>query len=269
MYWGSDTIAMARATYDVLARYPQLSQTPRKPRSWDELRPLLDRFIAAATKTEKKRWFNAQGIDDVSFLGSISLPDGSEPFLSRWPGRRLPPLESARSRQHEVPADLLDFYNRFFARWISGTDFEAIATEFGPMAGVRANDAAMRARRADLVGRLKVWRLRDHGRASAIAHSIAPLTPQQHAELVRIAKEPDAYVSYASPSDAFFPLLPRGKDVSPLLPFFVSTKFGSDAHSRAVAVTKLRHVPYDALGVVAEQSDGHWHIVSIVAVVDH
>jgi len=55
-----------------------------------------------------------------------------------------------------------------------------------------------------------------------------------------------------------------------LLPFFVSTgvtPHGKDA--RAIALVKLRHVPYDTLGVVAEKTAGRWRVMSIVSVVDH
>jgi hypothetical protein len=38
---------------------------------------------------------------------------------------------------------------------------------------------------------------------------------------------------------------------------------------RAVAITKLRHIPYDSLAVTADQTDGKWRIVSILSTVDH
>jgi hypothetical protein len=38
---------------------------------------------------------------------------------------------------------------------------------------------------------------------------------------------------------------------------------------RAIAVAKLRHVPYDSIAVVATQVDGLWRIQSIASVVDH
>jgi hypothetical protein len=96
---------------------------------------MLDRFVTASTKTEKKSWFVSQGISDVSFLEGVSLKDGTQPFDLKWPGRKLPPLASTQSRQHEVEADLLDFYNRFFTRWVSTLDFDTIASEFGADGG--------------------------------------------------------------------------------------------------------------------------------------
>ncbi|HEV2976232.1 MAG TPA: hypothetical protein VG425_01450 [Casimicrobiaceae bacterium] len=273
MYWPADTIAMAKATYDVLTQYPAVSGAKRTPRNWEEIRPALDRFVAASTKSEKRRWFASQGMDDVSFLEGISLRDGAQPFELRWPGRKLPPLGSSQSRQHYVQADLLDFFNRFFARWVSSTDFEAMATEFGP--NTSPHDANSRSAvpkqiaTAELATRLKVWRLRDHGRIANIAHSVQPLTARERATVDAVAKEPNAYAHFDRSADAFFPLLPRGNDASPLLPFFVAPIGTPGGNPTAVAVTKFRHLPYDTVAVVAEQVGGRWRVVSIDSTVDH
>ena len=84
---------------------------------------------------------------DVSFLEGISLRDGAQRFDLKWPGRKLPPLAAPQSRQHAVDADLLDFFNRFFAQWVSTKDFEALGSSFGGSS------------KAELVARLRVWRL--------------------------------------------------------------------------------------------------------------
>jgi len=272
IHWPADTKAMARATYDILTQYPMLSEAKRTARNWDEILPLLDGFIAASTKSEKADWFHAHGIGDVSFLEGISLRDGAKPFDLKWPGRKLPPMATAQSRQHEVDAGLLDFYNRFFAQWVATDDFEALAVTFGPdfhSHNAKQPGAPMPISKAELVARLKIWRLRDHGRVAEIAHSSRTLTEHQRSILDAIGKERNAYALYDAPSAAFFPLLPRGKDVSPLLPFFVSTAVASDGKvPRAVAVTKFRHAPYDTVAVVAENIDGRWRVISIVSVVE-
>ena len=130
-HWPADTMAMARASYDVLARYPMPAGAKGKAKPWDEIAAVLDRFVKASTKAEKKAWFNAQGVDDVAFLEGISLPDGSQQFDQIWPDRRLPQLPSAVSRQHAADAELLDHFSRFFARWMTADDFNALAVEFG------------------------------------------------------------------------------------------------------------------------------------------
>jgi hypothetical protein len=264
--WPADTLAMAKATYDILVKYPMPAGAKQTPKTWDAIAPELDSFVHAATKTDKKNWFLAHGIADVSFLEGISLPDGKEPFTQKWQGRKLPPLSSAESRQHAVDPDVLAFFNRFFAQWMSSDDFNALATTFGRTA---AKPGRKPIPDAELVARLKAWRLRDHGRVADIAHSLKPLTAKQRREIDAAAKAADALAHYASAADAFFPLLPRGKDVSPLLPFYVAVDDAVPAKGRAIAVTKLRHVPYDSIAVVAEQIDGQWRIVSITSVVDH
>jgi hypothetical protein len=274
-YWRADTVAMAKATYQILTQYPMLSETTRTARNWDDIRPLLDGFIAASTKTEKKRWFVSHGIGDVSFLEGISLRDGAQSFELKWNGRKLPPLATPQSRQHAVDADLLDFFNRFFAQWVSTSDFGTLASAFGPDFGSgnakSPGGSVPPVSKAELVARLKAWRLRDHGRVAEIAHSAQALTEQQRSLLDAIGKERKAYATYDSPSAAFFPLLPRAEDdVSPLVPFFVSTAVAPDGKApRAVAVVKFRHVPYDTVGVIAEKIGGRWRVMSIVSVVDH
>jgi len=266
MAWPSDVAAMAKATYDILVKYPMPVGSKQPAKAWDAVAVELDKFTRASTKTEKAAWFRGHGIDDVLFLGGISLPDGTESFAASWPGRNLPELPSAGSRQHEIDKSLLAFFNDFFAQWMSSDDFNAIAAAFG--------DTAARAGKKppagdpELSARLKVWRIRDHGRVADIAHAQQPLTPKQRSAIDAAAKS-GALVRYDTPAKAFFPLLPRGKDVSPLLPFFVAVDQSAAGKPRAVAITKLRHIPYDSLAVTAEQTNGKWRIVSILSTVDH
>jgi hypothetical protein len=266
VFWPGDTVAMAKATYDILTQYPAMPGSQRVARSFDEIRPTLDRFISASTKAEKKNWFVAQGITDVSFLEGITLPDGPQRFDLKWPWRKLPPLDALQSRQHDMPVDLLRFYDRFFANWLSGTDFDAMAIEFGP----EATKSDARATRAELAARLRAWRIRDHGRVAEIAHSLQQLTPRERAVLVDLGKKQNAYAHYDSPADGLFPLLPRGPQVSPLLPYFVSTASAAPGkNAKAIAVAKFRHAPYDTLAVIAEKLGDRWRVMSIASTVDH
>ena len=263
--WPADTVAMAKATYEILVRYPMPAGAKQPAKAWDGIARELDAFARAATKTDKKNWFVAHGISDVSFLEGITLPDGKMPFTEVWQGRRLPPLPSVESHQHGIDPAPLAFFNRFFAKWMSSDDFEALANAFGPPPAKAAKKPVAD---AELVARMTVWRLRDHGRVADIAHSLKPLSAKQRREIRAIAKTSDALAHYGWPAEAFFPLLPRGKDVSPLLPFYVGIE-NAAGKTRAVAVTKLRYVPYDSIAVVAEPIDGQWRIVSITSVVDH
>lgn len=256
-YWPADTLAAAKATYDVLLGFAPVDGVKRKPEPWDAIRPQLDAFIKAPTKSQKRAWFVARGISDVSFLEGISLPDGDKPFDLRWGGRRQPPLPTGQSRQHYVDAALLDFYHAFFERWMTAGDFNALAAQFGPPAGPR---------RSELIARLKLWRIRDHGRVADLAHAARPLTDEERAQVDRIASARNAFPKYRTVLDAYFPLLPNIEGVSPLLPFFIA----ETAKDRvAVAAVKFRHTPYDAVAVRAIKTAAGWRVDSIVGTVDH
>jgi hypothetical protein len=162
-----------------------------------------------------------------------------------------------QSRQHHVDEALLDFYHRFFDRWMAARDFAALAAEFGSTAAER---------RAELAARLKLWRMRDHGRVAELAHALRPLTEEERARVDALASRRNAFAKYETPLDTYFPLLPRIEGVSPLLPFFVAE---TSRDKTAVAAVKLRHAPYDAVAVLAVKTARGWRVDSIVATVDH
>jgi hypothetical protein len=271
--WPADTLAMASATYELLLQYPPIGDEKRSPKQWTQIRPSLDGFIRAATKSQKKKWFVEQGISDVSFLEGISLPDGMEPFDAKWEAHKLPPLSTIKSTQHHVDAELLEFFNEFFLKWVSTDDFDALAREFAAAPGkspAKGSESSTPMDKVELANRLRVWRIRDHGRVADIAHSSTPLSSQQRNALSSIAKNRDAVIRYASPTEAFFPVTVKGPEPSPLLGFVINTIAKSAAGDpRAVAITKFRHAPYDTLVVLAERIDGRWRIVSLGATVDH
>jgi hypothetical protein len=271
MYWPEDTVAMAQATYDILKQYPSISGAKRKARNWDEIRPELDDFIKARTKTEKARWFAAHGLDDVSVLEGISLPDGAEAFLQHWQGRKLPPLSTEDSRQHGIDAQLLDFYNRFFVRWLSAEDFATVVAEFSGAPATSVGTAGATISSEQLESQLKLWRLRDHGSVAEFALQRETLTPEERTAIDALAMQPDGYVRYEPLSSAYYPLLPVGidNDVSPLLPFFIGMVSPDGDHPRVIAVAKFRHAPYNIVEVISEKIDGQWRVTSIESVVDH
>jgi len=122
----------------------------------------------------------------------------------------------------------------------------------------------------ELAAWLRLWRLRGHGTATDLAHAASPLSARQIAAVHTLGKAPDAYIRYDAPADALFPLVTNEKDASPLLPFIVNeAKSSGVTGRRLVATAKFRHAPYDTVGVVAEQIDGRWEVISIVSAVDH
>jgi hypothetical protein len=258
--WPADMLAMAEATYSELQRMPDVLGVKRSAKPWSSFAAKLDGFIRASTKTEKQKWFLAQGIGDVSFLEGISLPDGTQRFELHWPGRKLPPLQTLQSTQHHIDPELLDAMSRFFTQWVVATDFDALAVQM----------AVAPAEKAELAARLRAWRIRDHGRVAALAHARQPLSSAQRAELSSLAHDPRQLATYADPTEAFFPLLVPGPEVSPLLGFILyPIPDLQSGNPGVIAVTKFRHAPYDTVEVLGERIDKAWRIVSIRAVVDH
>jgi hypothetical protein len=274
--WPADTLSMAEATYLALQQLPPLEGVQRSPKPWADLRPKLSGFIRASTKTEKKKWFEAQGIKDVSFLEAISLPDGAERFELRWPGRKLPPLSTLQSTQHHIEQDLLDAMSRFFTQWVSTTDLDALAAQMAEpeMASASAREwqslGITPADRAELAARLRAWRIRDHGSVAELAHATHALTASQRSRLSEIARDPRQLANYSAPTEAYFPLLVSGPEPSPLLAFILyPIASSSHGNPRVIAVTKFRHAPYDTVEVLGERVDHRWYVVAIRAIVDH
>lgn len=271
VYAPEETVAMAQVTYEILKQYPSVAGAQRKARTWDEIRPQLDDFVKASTKAEKAHWFATHGMDDVSFLEGISLPDGPDAFVQHWGGRKLPPLSTEDSRQHAIDGQLLDFYNRFFTRWLSGEDFAAVVSEFSKLPDTGGGTAGGAMSPEQLEVQLRIWRLRDHGSVAELALRRQPITPEERVAIDALASRTDAYVHYDPLSTAYYPLHPvsEDKDASPLLPFFIGMVSPHDGHPQAVAVTKFRHAPYNVVAVTAERVDNRWRVTAIVPAVDH
>jgi len=276
--WPAQTTSLAEATYGALQRLPAIGEAQhRSPKPWTEVRAKLTGFIRASTKTEKSQWFKAQGIQDVSFLEAVSLPDGAERFELRWPSRKLPPLRTLQSTQHHIEPDLLDAMSEFFTQWVSVTDFDALAAQMAEPESAAAHSAKdwrplglAPADRAELAARLRAWRIRDHGRIAQLAHATQPLTAAQRSELSAIARDAHQLATYTAPTEAYFPLLVSGPEPSPLLAFILYPLASSrQGNARAMAVTKFRHAPYDTVEVLVERIEHRWAVVAIRAVVDH
>jgi hypothetical protein len=268
--WPADTLAMAKATYASLQQYPQILGVKRNPKVWSELVPAVKDFARASSKSQKHDWFVAHGVPDTAFLEGISLPDGKKVFDSRWTGHKLPQLASLVSTQHKVEPALLDFFNRFFAQWVTTKDFQALAVDFGARPGSPGLSAQTVISRVDLIARLTAWRLRDHGQSLALIHSSEPLLAEQRKTIAAVAQAEQGLIKHAVATDALFPMMVKTPDAVPMSGFLIFLVSGSDAApERAVAVTKFRHAPYDTVLVSAARFDGRWGIVGIDSIVEH
>lgn len=254
-------LAMARATFEWLQRYPPIADAPRVAVDWPRVEAQLGGFLAASTKTTKAAWFREHGMDDVRFLEGISLPDGAQPWTATWPGRRLPRLQAAASTQHGVPDEARRFFDDFFAAWLGDGD-PASALGLAKGEGTPAQ--------RDLAARLRLWRLRDHGAAAALVHAPSALTRMQLQRVDELARDRRAYARYPQLADAFFPLMAIESYASPLLPYIVRPLPAlADNEPRMLAIAKLRHAPYDELLLVAQRRAGRWSVVSLHGVRDH
>jgi hypothetical protein len=189
----------------------------------------------------------------------VSLPDGKLAPLQPWTGHRIPPLANGQAAQRGHPADALAFFNELVPAWLTSTRLDEVARRYAAPAAA-----------AEVASRLKAWRVRDHGRIAGIAHAPTPMPQPMRARLEAVLKEKDALARYESPADAVFPMLPKSADAQPLGPFVLeSIPADASGNERILALVKLRHAPYDTVGLVARRDAGLWRIVAVVATVDH
>ena len=266
----ADTLAMARASYEVLSAYPPIHGQPRSAVAWEALAPAVIKFTKARSKTEKRAWFGAQGIADTNFLAGISLPDGPAPGDLKFGGRKLPSLSSAVSTQHDAPADVKRFFDSLLERWLGEEPVPLVLEAFALKTDVPRDRGSAAADMRQLTARMTLWKLRDHGAVAELAHSRVPLSEAQLRAVSRLGRDPAAFARPAALGDAVFALLAKGEHASPLLPYVVRNLPPSPQGSaRAIAILRLQHAPYDTLGWIAQRGTQGWGLVSVVAAVDH
>jgi hypothetical protein len=270
--WTADVMAMAAATYEALGRYPAGDGARRAAKPWPEVAAQLDGFVRATTKSAKADWFVAHGIDDVSFLDGITLADGARPFTATWNGRHLPPLATFASSQHDIDPQLLQFFDDFLGRWIAGGDLKGLASASAVPASARERaagpDAPIDAKQ--LLARLALWRIRDHGSVADLAHQAQPLSVSQLGAVDKAAAKAGALTKVESAARGVLPLLPDSSAATPLLPYWtrhIDAEAG--APERAVATFKFRHAPYDTVEVFAIRTAQGWKVAAIRALVEH
>jgi hypothetical protein len=260
----AEVLAMAAATYDALLRYGRVEGQPRTPVAWDAMVAPVQAFAQARTKTEKRTWFNAQGMHETGFLAGTSLPDGSAPGPSASIGRMLPPVPGDASMQHDAPADARKFFDTLLARWLSAERVEDVVAALGPAARASGPDAAS----AELVARLKLWKLRDHGSAAELAHAPAPLDSRQRQRVDKLTRGGAGYLAPMRVADAVVPLQPSTPAPMPMLPYIVRELAPSGELPRVIAIARLRHAPYDTVGWIAERRASGWVLTAMVSTVD-
>ena len=267
--WPADTLAMAKATYEELLNYGSVEGPLRKPAAWVSLVPLVDAFGKAKTKTQKRAWFVEQGMIDTRFLSGISLPDGPDPGPLTLNGLMLPPLPANRSMQHDAPADARAFFDRFLSRWLSTERIDDVVADIGHARRSKTPtlDEVAPSQR-ELVARLKLWKLRDHGNAAELAHSPVPLNAGQLKAVDRLTRDPASSIPPMALADAVYSLQPSTPAPMPMLPYIVRPLPAAGRSLRMIAIGRLKHAPYDTVGWIAERQGDRWVLVNMVSSVD-
>ena len=264
--WPADALAMARSTYDELVRYPAIGGQMRKAAPWESLLPALQGFVKGTTKTQKRAWFLAQGMQDTSFLGGTSLPDGADPGPLEWSGRKFLALPGNASMQHDAPADARAFVDRLLARWLGAERIEGVVAEMaGLSAGAKPSAASPWPSARELAARLKLWKVRDHGSAAELVHAPSPLGAAQLRAADRLTSDLRALIAPTEVSQAFYSLQPATQAPMPLLPYILRALPESGGGQKMVAIAKLRHAPYDSIGWVIERRENGWALIDVVA----
>lgn len=257
----ADIQPMAMATYEYLRRYPPLAGRQRHAVAWEEISPDLDRFARAATKTEKRQWFLSHGIDDANFLEGVSLPDGPDPGSLKFAGRLLPELIGSPSTQWGVTEDVRAFFDKIIERWLSAEKLEVVVAE---LCGKKTPSR-------ELLARMKLWKVQDHGLVSSLAHAPALLTAKQLTTVDNLTRAQTVYVQARTARDALLPVIAKGAEVSSLQPYVIRplAPRGDGKPERFIAIARLRHAPYDTVGWVVEHEQNGWILVDMISVVDH
>ncbi|RCW68545.1 hypothetical protein [Pseudorhodoferax soli] len=262
-------MSAALATYDALRRFPAIGGRERVARSESELLPEISDFSSARTKGAKQLWFRARGISETEFLKGISIPDGNWSTERGDSQRNLPSLSAIKSRQWEIPDDLRQFFDHVIERWLTAEDVDKVAADaFKGANGPRNLERSDVARVRELSARLKLWLVQDHALVAQLAHAPAPFSRSQHSQIDRLLHRKGVPILRSErPWESLTPLVAKGTSPSPLLGYIVR-RTAVAGGIEAVALLRLKHAPYDTVGLVAEHGAGGWRLIKLVSVVD-
>lgn len=257
-----ETMQMAQASYKSLTEFPAIDGRKRSPKVWGDLDSAVRSFVDARTKSQKRAWFVAQGITEVSFLAGVTLPDGADTIPARAKPALLPELTANTSRQHDVGQETKNFFDELIALWIANDDLDKSITKYLP--------SAPAGKTSQLLVRLKLLKLRDHGASSVLLHQKAKMTAAELKKAGTLTRDTSAYVHPTSVADAMLPLSTKGPHASPLLPYIIrELPSANKSLPRAIAIMRLNHLPYDSVGLIAEHTASGWKLIDVLVAVDH
>jgi hypothetical protein len=262
----------AEITYGLLEKFLKLNPslgTTGKP--WPAIEPRVKQFIEAKTKTDKKKWFMAEGFKDFSFLYRISIPDGGESFLTmRTATRKIRDRALSTMAKIDVPKHIQEFYDKFFRDWAMSDDFVRIAQTYTDPAAVIASlqlSAATGPESIEGVATsLALWRLSDHGKFAAAGHRPGPTVASWSTAFIAFGG-PGELARYETVQTAFVPISLGADRRVPYLVAPVPAGKGAE-RDLFVGLARFRHAPNDTL-VVTVRDKGKPGVVSIQSVAEH
>lgn len=268
--WLSDAILTAKITYELLIKYlqgnPWVRETSSK--SWSEIEKDVDGFARASTKTDKRAWFKARGFVDFGFLDELTVPDGKDRFslaaiFKRKPAGFIPP----GTLKFNVPREVIEFFNRFFERWLLGSNAMGFLSAYVDPKAVAGSMAVGKELSQDprllATTALWMWRVQDHGLVTSLGHSIGTGGQANFHKLVKLTDNQDAYIKFRSVNEALWPF---GRD-SPVP--FITVPSSKETERSYTAIARLRHAPRDTVAITAERVEGRWRAVSVSWSIDH
>jgi len=269
-----DAYKAAQTSYRLLEQF--LKQNPSLNagggRDWSKIEQSVRAFIAAKTKTEKRRWFEKEKFKDFSFLYRTNIPDGTESFLTvRTVGRKIEDRVLSTLAKVDVPRRIQDFFDKFFMEWATSDDFERIAATYADPAAMmnfmRLSAASGQQATQGVAAALGLWRLSDHGSfVTEAGHRPGTTAVAWSAAFNKLGGR-DAVARYGSVETAFVPISIGPDRRVPHLAIPVPPERGLE-RDLFIGLARFRHAPNDTL-VVTVRDKGKPAVVSIQSVAEH
>jgi hypothetical protein len=273
-----DTLATAKRTYAFLVDFrKRLGGEVPAAVPWSQLEPKVREFAQAATKEDKRKWFESDPQVPFSsytyknFLDGISLPDSStRPISHLNAGSGV--LQRASQRTSEAQGCAKDFANQVLNLWILRQDPEGLRELVDTDAMVKAlleGTESKGAEPRELVTTVFLaWLVADHGIVNELAHGL-PL-PGREADFYRLSKlvqVPQNRLRFETLGNAIHgPGTPE-----PYLLITAPPRRGVPREAspeRNAVLFQFRHAPQDAVVMTIEKQPRGWRVVALDWYVD-
>jgi hypothetical protein len=239
-----DTLDTAARVYDFLVRFlnnhPAMKRDSRRiPPVWNTVSPAVEQFARAASKADKRAWFQSQvdvpfrSYSDQTFLDKINLPANDKKTLALVPdtnGHRAYVLAAAQL--YYPPRDVEAFVENVLTQWLIKRDVEGILhyTDVRQLrdAFMQQNEAIMKNTNPAEFSQLLffMWLVRDHGLVNHLGHGLGEISGSEKrlnvtAQLDLLKKEPLIEINALRGTEMYFRLsrYPDSEDYAVIIEF--------------------------------------------------